>query len=90
MKVLIREKEKEEKECWTSEQHKDSLKIKQGVTVDREFLGVMVLVDDVVTSGNTMLGAKLRLKEEYPQTKILRLSIGKSESPENFQSLSFV
>lgn len=85
--ILFREKGKIEKEKWTDEKHKESLKIRQNPIINHEFSGVMILVDDVYTMGNTMLGAKLRLEEAYPQAKILRLSIGKSESPENFQSL---
>ncbi len=79
--ILFRSKGKVEKIQWKKEEHKESLQIRhnQGLTTNHQFSGEMILIDDVVTSGNTMLGAKLRLEEIYPYAKIIRLSISKTK-----------
>ena len=88
--ILFRKAGKKSKTKWTEEQHKESLQIKpnQGVTINHQFSGEIILLDDVVTSGNTMLGAKLFLEEVYPHAKIIRLSIGQKEEIDDFKPIT--
>lgn len=88
--ILFRNTGKQEKMKWTERQHKKSLKIRkeQGITINHQFSGEMILIDDVVTNGNTMLGAKLLLEEMYPHAKIIRLSIGKTKEINNFKPIT--
>ena len=87
--ILFRKRGKEEKTKWTKEQHKQSLRVisNQGLRINSGFPGVIILIDDVVTSENTMLGAKLLLEEVYPHAKIIRLSISKTKELINFKPI---
>jgi hypothetical protein len=85
--ILVRTTGKTEKMTWNANQHAQSLAL-SGTLLSKEFDGVLVLVDDVVTNGGTMSGAKIVLQKEFPKAMIVCLSIGSSRSPQDFEALT--
>jgi predicted amidophosphoribosyltransferase len=84
---LFRTTSKTEKETWTADQHAASLVFASDITPKRDFKGLMILIDDVITDGGTMEGAKIILAEQYPEAVIIKLAIGFSRSPHDFTPL---
>jgi hypothetical protein len=84
--LLRRKKSKPPKGKWKKEDQKGSLEFKPGgLQIQDAPDNLLVLVDDVYTSGGTIAGARLLLEEKYPKSEVIALTIGRSRSPEEFE-----
>ncbi len=83
---LERVKPKEPKARWSAEQHADTMRCTSGIS-NLTASDLLVLVDDVTTTGGTMDGAKLLLQADFPKAKIVTLPIGRTRSLADFRPL---
>lgn len=80
-KQIVRRKTgKEEKTHPGVEWHKESFEINKDTSCDLNFSGVIVIVDDVLTTGDTTEGLKLFLQDKIPQATYIRLCLAKTYS----------
>ncbi len=80
-KNIVRRKEgKEEKINKSSDWHKESFEIDQSIKFESNFSDLIIIVDDIITTGDTTQGLLDFLKEEIPNASYVRLFLGKTTS----------
>ncbi|MDR2337825.1 MAG: hypothetical protein LBE20_04145 [Deltaproteobacteria bacterium] len=60
----------------TAQQHKASMKINNSICINNK--AIIILIDDIITHGNTINGAKLLIQEQLPATEIICLAISRT------------
>ncbi len=85
--LLERSKPKVEKDRLTPEQNAATMRIRKVKDIQFGKNDLLVLVDDVTTTGGTIEGAKLLLSSAYPADRIIMLPIATNGDPYNFQSI---
>lgn len=65
----------------TVQQHKDSMGLNNSIFIHYDTKAVIILIDDVITHGNTINGAKLLIQEQFPSAEIICLAIGRTFVP---------
>ena len=87
--ILVRTRNKPEKETWDAARHAQSLSIREdGVVLPSSVSSPLVLVDDVTTNGGTLEGAKILLDRHYQASIIICTTLGISRSPDQFVGLT--
>lgn len=58
------------------DQHQESVEVKRALPID--FSGKIILVDDVVTRGSTLLGCALAILESYPDASVSGFAVART------------
>lgn len=85
--LLARTKPKVAKDRLTPQEHADTMAIKKQKDMRFDDGDLIVLVDDVTTTGGTIEGAKLLLSSVYPEEQIIMLPLATNVNPLFFRSI---
>ncbi|MBM4253829.1 MAG: phosphoribosyltransferase [Deltaproteobacteria bacterium] len=84
--IISRQFDKPEKARWSVMEHAQSLQLRRFDNLCGPS-SVFILIDDVVTTGNTFGGARHLLNQRYPNVPVICLALGKTTTPHEFKPL---
>ena len=86
--ILSREESKPEKETWSAKRHAKSMAIRgYGIAAVQDFSGAFILIDDIITHGGTIQGARKVLEDHFSKATVVSLALGHSKDPTQFNPL---